>query len=285
MKRIAALTMVRNDDFFLQKWISYYGKELGMENLYVYVDGEDGSRFQQVSAGYERFQEVHIEVHTKIGTSVISAEKGRLKFLSERAAELLKTYDLVIGTDADEYLYVDPRLGKSLKDFLSEQKICTSLSALGLDFGQKLSDEGPLTLDKPFLQQRHYAQIGTRYTKPSVLAKSCQWGSGFHRVKGHNFHIAKGLYLLHFGYADKDIIAGRLADKDRAAQGWEKHIQKRSRTISLVNKLKARDFDRWTQIARFLQSVCRPPWAWNKPGMLEMKIIVAFPPALSRPLR
>ena len=36
MKNICAITMVRNDDFFLRKWISYYGKELGEENLYVY---------------------------------------------------------------------------------------------------------------------------------------------------------------------------------------------------------------------------------------------------------
>ena len=36
---IAALTMVRNDDFFLGKWIEYYGSLLGKENLFIYVDG------------------------------------------------------------------------------------------------------------------------------------------------------------------------------------------------------------------------------------------------------
>ena len=40
-KRIAAITMVRNDDFFLHKWVDYYGAQLGRENLYVYFDGED----------------------------------------------------------------------------------------------------------------------------------------------------------------------------------------------------------------------------------------------------
>ena len=33
MKHIAALTMVRNDEFFLRKWVEYYGRELGRENL------------------------------------------------------------------------------------------------------------------------------------------------------------------------------------------------------------------------------------------------------------
>ena len=41
MKKICALTMVRNDEFYLRKWVAYYGKELGMENLYVYLDGKD----------------------------------------------------------------------------------------------------------------------------------------------------------------------------------------------------------------------------------------------------
>ena len=33
MKKIAALTMVRNDDFYLRKWVEYYGAQLGKENL------------------------------------------------------------------------------------------------------------------------------------------------------------------------------------------------------------------------------------------------------------
>ena len=41
MKKIAAITMVRNDDFYLKHWTRYYGAELGEENLYIYLDGKD----------------------------------------------------------------------------------------------------------------------------------------------------------------------------------------------------------------------------------------------------
>ena len=34
-KRVAALTMVRNDDFYLRRWTAYYGRELGEEHLYI----------------------------------------------------------------------------------------------------------------------------------------------------------------------------------------------------------------------------------------------------------
>ena len=270
-KRIATLTMVRNDDFFLRKWVEYYGGELGKENLYIYYDGED-----QVIGDF--CQGTNVFVHPKIGTQVVAAEKGRLKFLSEKAAELFaQGYDLVIGVDADEYIVVDPKLGVGLRKYLSSQSIDVCLSPLGLDFGQKLGEEDDLSMERSFLSQRHYAQIGTRYTKPSIIAQPCRWGSGFHRVKGHNFHIASDLYLLHFGYADKRLLEERLGDVDRVAQGWEKHIYKRSRTIKYATEKKARDFDRWMHFARICQTWCRPPYALNKPAMFELRIVVKIP--------
>ena len=123
MKKIAALTMVRNDEFFLRKWVEYYGRELGKENLYIYYDGED-----QVIADF--CQGTNVSRHPKIGTQVVAAEKARLKFLSEKAAELFaKGYDLIIGVDADEYIVVDPYLGVSLREFLSTQDIDRSVRA------------------------------------------------------------------------------------------------------------------------------------------------------------
>lgn len=271
MKRIAALTMARNDDFYLRKWVEYYGGQLGRENLYIFLDGLD-----QVVGDF--CAGTHAQAVEKIGSQVIEAEKGRLRFLSGKAAELLSGgYDLVIGVDADEFIVVDPKLGMSLPEYLSSLKVKDSVSALGLDFGQKIGEEEEIREDEPFLHQRHYAQLGTRYTKPSIIAKPLVWGSGFHRIKGHNFHIAKDLYLFHFGYFDLARIQARYTDKDRMDQGWGEHMHKRSRTIRLVTEKKALDFDRWTRFARRCQTICRPPYAWNKPGMLELKIVVRIP--------
>ncbi|MBO5582341.1 MAG: glycosyltransferase family 2 protein [Bacteroidales bacterium] len=276
MKRIAALTMARNDDFYLRKWVEYYGAQLGRENLYIFLDGLD-----QVVGDF--CAGTHAQAVEKIGSQVIEAEKGRLRFLSGKAAELLAGgYDLVIGVDADEFIIADPKLGMSLPEYLSTLRIKDSVSALGLDFGQKIGEEEEIREDEPFLHQRHYAQLGTRYTKPSIITKPLVWGSGFHRIKGHNFHIAKDLYLFHFGYFDLARIQGRYEDKDRMDQGWGKHMQKRSRTIRLVTEKKALDFDRWTKFARRCQTVCRPPYAWNKPGMMELKIVVRIPDRFSQ---
>lgn len=264
--------MVRNDDFFLRKWVEYYGAQFGKENLFIYFDGEDQT-IADFCHGTNAF------LCKKDCWQVVSAEKLRLEFLSVKAKELLLGggYDAVIGVDADEFVVVDPKLGKSLAEYLSEKTIGTSISALGLNVGQKLGEEGNIDGSIPFLQQRHYAQLSTRYTKPSIVAKPCVWGSGFHRIKGHNFHIAKDLYLFHFGYFDYQRIQDRFADKDRLSQGWEKHLKKSSRTIDTVSSHKARNFDAAVRLARICQTLVRPPYALNKPAMFELKVVVRIP--------
>lgn len=270
-KRIAAVTMVRNDEFFLRKWVEYYGSQLGRGNLYVFFDGTD----QQVPDFCEGVNAMVVE---KKPVSLSAADKSRVAIMSAQAAGLFKEgYDMVIGCDADEYIVADPATGKTLAEFLSEADIKVCASALGLDFGQKIGEEERLDPQIPFLQQRHYAQIGTRYTKAAVITRPVDWGSGFHRVRGHNFHILPNLYLLHFGYSDMALIEGRISDEDRKSQGWEKHIRKRSRTTRLVTSLKARPFDMWTRIARLCETLVRKPYAWNKPGLLGLKVIVRIP--------
>jgi hypothetical protein len=270
MKRICAITMVRNDAFFLRKWTAYYGAQLGEENLYVYLDGKD----QPLP---DWCPKAHIIPCDRVCGQVVRADKGRIRFLSARAAELLESYDLVIGTDADEILAVDPKLGVGLREFLSGLDIRSSVSGLGIDVGQILGEEGDITPDRPFLSQRSTGQVSTRYTKASVLARPLRWGSGFHRVKGHNFHIAKDLYLFHFGYFDMRRIEMRFSDKDRMEAGWEKHLHRRSETIRNCTEGRKRDWDRTVRWTRVAEQVLRPPYAWNKPGLLEMKVIVRIP--------
>lgn len=270
MKKICAITMVRNDEFYLRKWVEYYGVQLGRENLRIFLDGKD----QEIP---DWCPGVSVTAVDKIPGQVVEAEKGRLDFLSSRAEELLQEYDLVIGVDADEFLIVDPDLGMTLPEYLSKADIDVSLSGLGVDVGQHTGEEGDITTDETFLNQRHYARLSTRYTKPCVIAKPVKWGRGFHRIKGHNFHIGKGLYLFHFGYFDLGRIKARFDDPSRRAAGWTKHLERRSKTIRQVTEGKARDWDKTTRFARFLQTICRPPYAWNKPAMCELVLIVRIP--------
>ncbi len=268
MKRIAAITTVRNDEFFLRKWVKYYGGQLGEENLYVFLDGKD----QEIPSWCPN---VNVEAIDKLPGKIVEMEKIRAAFMSSQAARLLETYDMVIGVDGDEFLIVDPALGMTLPEYLSTLPDYPCYSGLGVDVGQNTNCEGVIKEDELLLNQREYALLDTRYTKASILAKPIDWGSGFHRVREYNYHIIKDLYLFHFGSFDLKKIEDRFKDKERTTA--QRHVAKRARTITIVSNAKIRSWDKWIPLARKIQTWFRPPYAWNKPGMLKMNIVVKIP--------
>ena len=267
LKKIAAITMARNDNFFLTRWIKYYGNEIGYENLYIYLDGTD----QEIpkNAGAAHITKLpHTDMSRTIG------DKYRIGLMNDLSRELLKKYDIVIGCDCDEFLIVDPKTNQTLAEYLSKIKIKNTVSGLGLDIGQNINTEHELDINAPLLEQREYALLSTRYTKPVVKKVPLDWGRGFHSINGHNFHIDKNLYLLHFGAVDMKML-----ERKAAARGadWLNHLHRRGNgTITAVSTRRARK-EKWLKIARIIQTYARPIYALDKPGMLGMKRVAKIP--------
>lgn len=269
-KNIKAITMVRNDRF-LQKWVEYYGSRLGKDNLYVYFDGED----QEIPDFCEG---VHTELVPKMQGNVVSTERQRSRFISEKAKKLFaEGAEMVIATDADEFLVVDPSLGVDLAEFLSNLPEHNCHSGLGVDVLQDLQNEAPIDFNRPFLEQRNRGWLYSRYTKPSVITRPLVWGGGCHRVKGQNFHIVKGLYLFHFGGVDLEYLREISADSQRIANGWTRHQLKRQRAIERISKVKAGNWDKLVKKNRIMQTFCRPIFAINKPTTYGLKYVAKIP--------
>ena len=272
MKTVAAITMVRNGGFFLEKWVDWYGSRLGKENLYIIFDGAD-----QVPPPCT--DGCHVSVVPRVEGKVAQGDRGRAAILSEKAAALFGEYRFVIGTDVDEFIIPDPSTGLDLVEFLSSLDTAgrVSFSPLGLDVVQHTEKEPSLDMDVPVLSQRSYAFLSTRYTKASILCMPAQWGSGLHRVKKQNFKIVSDLYLFHLGCADAAGLDSRLEDTDLKSRGWSRHLGKRKRLFDEVRRLPARDFDTWVPRVRRMQTLLRPPYAWNKPSMYGVRILVRIP--------
>ena len=267
LKKIAAITMARNDEFFLSRWVDYYGHELGNENLYIILDGTDQDEPENAD-GATIIKLPHTDMSRAAG------DKYRIGKISDLANELFNTYDIVIGCDSDEFLVVDPAVKKSLRKYLSSIKIKTTVSGLGLDIGQNMKTEKPLRPSKPMLEQREYALLSTRYTKPVVLSRPARWGSGFHHVKGKNFHIDKNLYLLHFGAVDMEMLVKKA---EKRGADWVNHLRRRGNgTINLTTTKKAHGTG-YIKIARIMQRILRPIYAPGKPGMMGLKLVVKIP--------
>jgi hypothetical protein len=267
---IKAITMVRNDRF-LEKWVDYYGSQLGKENLYVYFDGED----QQIP---DFCNGVNCTLVPKMQGNVVSTERQRSRFISEKAAALFaQGAAMVIATDADEFLIVDPALNMSLCGFLKSLPPHSCHSGLGVDVLQHLPTEKKIDFSRPFLQQRFRGWLYSRYTKPSVITRPLTWGGGCHRVKGQNFHIANGLFLFHFGGVDLEYLREISADPARVANGWTRHQLKRQRAIAAVSNVKARPWDKIVGKVRAMQRICRPIFAVNKPTTFGIKFVAEIP--------
>ena len=113
-KRIAAVSMCRNDLFFSERWISYYGKRLGFKNLYLFIDGID----QKLPLRAEKINCFQI---SQIKLNRLKADRFRAKRISDFAKQLHKRYDVVLATDIDEFLVLDPNTGLKLKEYLSKK--------------------------------------------------------------------------------------------------------------------------------------------------------------------
>jgi hypothetical protein len=269
-KKIAAVSMVRNDQFFIQKWIDYYGRELGHENLYLFLDGHD----QSYPEGHETINVIRIPGQR---LSRSRGDRNRIDLISNFSRALFLRYDMVIAHDIDEVLVVDPDRKLSLADYLQRPVRHASLSALGLDVGQHLELEQPIDPSRPFLEQRSFAHVSARYTKAVVATRPLKWGSGFHRVRHRNFHIDPNLFLFHFGMVDYAISQQKMEDQSLLNAGWRGHLDRRYELFDLVTKKSAVDGDTFFRQARRRESLFRPLFALNKPGMLPEKPVIRIP--------
>ena len=138
IKPIAVISMVRNDTFFADKWITYYGAQFGLKNLYLFVDGMD-QNLPSLASKINCFQIPHTKYSRAKG------DRKRAQRISKLARDLFANYKVVLAMDIDEFLVLDPEQKIPLKQYLSQDFNSSSLSALGLDVGQHLNIRKNLT--------------------------------------------------------------------------------------------------------------------------------------------
>ncbi len=262
--------MARNDTLFVAKWIDYYGKQLGTENLFLVLDGHD----QTLPHGHESINVIRVP-HQQFGR--LKGDRNRARLMSHFARALFFRYDIIIAHDIDEFLVLDPNVNESLSEYLQRPVGSASLSGLGLDVGQHLEREPAIDLTRPFLEQRRYAHVSARYTKPVVALAPLTWGSGYHRVKGKNFNIDPNLYVFHFGMVDYNISKEKMGDTTLLNAGWSGHLGRRYQLFHRIAKNDDIDGDAFFKTARRWQRFFRPFFSINKPGMPKGDQIIKIP--------
>lgn len=193
--RVAAITMVRDERVMLPRWISHYGRECGVDNLFVIDDNTtDGSTdglpcsvIRIPSWGDKHF------------------ENTRMRMVSNIAAGLLEAYDAVLFADADEFLVADPKRHDGLVDLVTKRAGVEVLAAQGLNILHDASREGSLDPDRPVLGQRQWAKFIPLMCKPAIKRTPAPWVAGSHGTTVP-FEIEHDLYMFHLKFAEREHL-------------------------------------------------------------------------------
>lgn len=190
--KIAVITMVFNEPVFLPIWLNYYGARLGYENLFII---DDGSSDLSTS-------DIRIINLIKKPRGLLD-EDDRAKLVSCFHEELLRFYDVVIYTDVDELIVVDPIVGSSLNEYLSAGEF-EFKNPIGFNVLHRVKTEPKIDLNKSLFEQRMFVQFNLMYSKPLISKIPINWVAGFHSSQYKPRYDTK-LLLFHLRAMDIDI--------------------------------------------------------------------------------
>lgn len=151
---IAAITMVHEGYNTLRRWYAHYGSLVGFRNLYVVSHGDDP---------------MHRDLAPKanvigIPRTGLEGFDNKRNFALNGFMRMLETYfDVVVRTDVDELLFVDPEQHNSLSECLSAYP-----SDVWFAVGFNVfcgPEEAPLSGEKSVSEQRNHFVVSAAYSK------------------------------------------------------------------------------------------------------------------------
>ncbi len=192
--RVAALTMIYNEPVWARVWVRHYARQVGAAHCFVLDHGSDDGSTTGLGVAVELLARTPLD------------EDARAELISERVRVLLRDYDAVVHTDADELLVADPA---AYPDLVAYAAVAPGVAtAIGLDL-QHLPDVEPgLDATLPLGGQRRWVRFSAAMCKPALVREAVRWTPGFHGCDGDR--AFGGLYLIHLRYADLSAGLARL---------------------------------------------------------------------------
>ncbi|MGP6086224.1 glycosyltransferase family 2 protein [Antarctobacter jejuensis] len=188
----AALTMVRDDTFFLKAWLRHYGETFGRENCYIVNHG----RGQDVATLAEGCNIIGIP-----GDPHPNFDMKRWRMLNNLVQGLRCYYTHVVVGDVDELVVVDPAQGVSLLDYLRETKAKRVLTPLGLEVIHRIDLE-PEEIGDRILGPRRHVRLAPHYSKPCIISHGVKIARGGHFTQYDQLIAPDDLYLFHLKFCD-----------------------------------------------------------------------------------
>jgi Glycosyl transferase family 2 len=192
MQTVAALTMVRDDTFFLAAWLRHYGDLFGRENCYV-VNHGGGAAVADLATG--------CNVIAIPGDPHKNFDMKRWRMLNNFVMGLRCYYNHVIVGDVDELVVLDPESGTDLPSFLAGVPDKRVLTPLGLEVIHRVDVE-PEAISDTILGPRRHVRPAPHYSKPCIVSVGTKIARGGHFTQYEKLRTPEHLYLLHLKFCD-----------------------------------------------------------------------------------
>ncbi|MCP5074986.1 MAG: hypothetical protein GY947_17060 [Rhodobacteraceae bacterium] len=214
MKKLAAaITMVKDDYFFLKKWVDYYGGLFGKQSLYIFNHGGD-PKIDRIAEG------CNVMYLPPGFDETFDAKRWRL--LNNFTNGLRNYYRFVICGDVDEFIVPDPKLKLDLADFLAKRQGRVLITPIGLEVIHRREVETQ-SVEKSILGPRLHCRFSTYFCKPCVIGKPVDLARGGHYAMDPKLLLFRNLYLFHMKYADYNIYTGTLKRRVTQVEAIEGH--------------------------------------------------------------
>jgi len=208
--KICAMTMVYKDYWALSQWYEHHGRQIGCQNLFVVSHGAD----DQIS---KICPEAHITTIPRDDLQGFDRKRGLL--LDAFQDSLLKDYDWVIRTDADELICAE----NGLHDLLLENSNAPVLFAVGFDLVEQYGDSS--LVGQSVFKSRKSVAFSGHYSKAVAFQRPLPLklhgvSVPLEELEKFPFSMPRGLFLAHLKYANFDVLEEATKVRSTVANGF-----------------------------------------------------------------
>lgn len=205
MQTAAAVTMVREDAFFLRAWLRHYGETLGRENCYIINHGR-GLAVNELAAG--------CNIIGIPGDPHKNFDIKRWGLLNNLVGGLRRYYRHVIVGDVDELVVLDPGSGQSLLEWLESAPENRIYTPLGLEVIHRVELETD-DASETILGPRRHVRLAPHYSKPCIVSAPAKISRGGHFAQFGKLFTPGDLYLFHLKWCDFAAYVAAMDQRNR----------------------------------------------------------------------
>lgn len=199
-RRAVAVTMVRNEGFLLPRWVEYYGRAVGRQNLVVIDDSSTDGSTDDLPGSVLRLPPYVVGEEGQPDDDSFAGRRAR--FVSTLTRSLLHYYDTVVVSDVDEFLVPLPERSGSLAEYLATLREPV-VAGVGLNLVHNLAAEPAFDPAAAVLAQRRFVKFVPNMCKPLITTVPVEWSGGFHGCSAE-YRVDPELLQVHVKFLDFD---------------------------------------------------------------------------------